>query len=41
LFILSITENYMTAPTVMLCLSLATSLVIGLSGEEKAENYKL
>jgi len=41
LFILSITENYMTAPTVMLCLSLATSLVIGLSGEEKAKGYRL
>ncbi len=41
LFVLSITENYMTAPTVMLCLSFATSLIIGLSGEEKAENYKL
>ncbi|OFW64527.1 MAG: hypothetical protein A2Z35_04985 [Actinobacteria bacterium RBG_19FT_COMBO_36_27] len=41
LFILSITENYMTAPTVMLCLSFATSLAVGLSGEEKAESYKL
>ncbi|HEY4662898.1 MAG TPA: O-antigen ligase family protein [Candidatus Humimicrobiaceae bacterium] len=41
LFILSVTENYMTAPTVMLCLSFATSLIIGLSGQEKAKNYKL
>lgn len=41
LFFLSLTENYMTAPTVMLCLSFATSLIIGLSGEETAKNYKL
>jgi O-antigen ligase len=41
LFFLSITENYMTAPTVMLCLSLAASLAVGLSGEEKEKNYKL
>jgi len=34
LFMLSVTENYMTAPTVMLCLSMATSLAIGLSGIE-------
>jgi len=41
LFFLSITENYMTAPTVMLCLSFTTSLAVGLSGEEKEKNYKL
>jgi len=37
LFILSVTENYMTAPTLMLCLSLATSLAVGLSGKEEAK----
>lgn len=41
LFILSITENYMTAPTVMTCLSFTLSLGIGLTGTEKAESYKL
>ncbi len=35
LFMLSVTENYMTAPTVMICLSLATSLAIGLSGRKE------
>jgi O-antigen ligase len=41
LFILSVTENYMTAPTVMLCLSLAASLAIGLSGKEREGNHRL
>lgn len=35
LFALSITENYMTAPTVMTCVSLITSLAIGLYWSEK------
>ncbi len=35
LFFLSISENYMTAPTVMLCLATITSLAIGLSGTER------
>ncbi|MEA2015452.1 MAG: O-antigen ligase family protein [Actinomycetota bacterium] len=35
LFMLSVTENYMTAPTVMVCLSLATSLAIGMSGRKE------
>ncbi len=39
LFFLSITENYMTAPTVMVCLSFATSLAVGLSGMEKTKEY--
>lgn len=41
LFILSITENYMTAPTVMLCFSLATSLAVGLSGMEEVKGYEI
>jgi len=40
LFVLALTENYMTAPTVMLCLSFATSLAIGLSGKERSEVLK-
>jgi O-antigen ligase len=36
LFFLSVSENYMTAPTVMLCLTTATSLAIGLSGVERS-----
>jgi len=41
LFILSVTENYMTAPTVMTCLSMATTLAVGLSGRKKAEKSEL
>jgi len=41
LFMLSVTENYMTAPTVMVCLSLATSLAIGLSGIEEEDGRGL
>ncbi len=36
LFFLSITETFMTAPTVMLCLATATSLAIGLWGSERS-----
>lgn len=35
LFALSITENYMTAPTVMTCISVITSLAVGLYWSEK------
>jgi O-antigen ligase len=35
LFVLSLTENYMSAPGVMMCISTITSLAIGLSWEEK------
>lgn len=41
LFVLSVTENYMTAPTVMTCLSMATSLALGLSGRKEAETSEL
>jgi len=41
LFMLSVTENYMTAPTVMTCLSMATALAVGLSGREEAEKNEL
>jgi len=37
LFALALTEDYMTAPTVMLCLSMVTSLAIGLTGMERSE----
>lgn len=40
LFALALTENYMTAPTVMLCLALTTSLAIGLSGKDRSEASK-
>jgi O-antigen ligase len=40
LFALSVTENYMTAPTVMICLSMATSLAIGLSGVKDIEKSR-
>ena len=35
LFVLSLTENYMSAPGVMMCVSTVTSLAIGLSWEDK------
>jgi O-antigen ligase len=35
LFVLSLTENYMSAPGVMMCISTVTSLAIGLTWEEK------
>lgn len=41
LFMLSITENYMTAPTVMTCFSMAVSLAIGLSGAGEVKNSGL
>lgn len=37
LFVLSLTENYMSAPGVMMCVSTVTSLAIGLSWEEKRD----
>jgi O-antigen ligase len=39
LFALAVTENYMTAPTVMLCLSVVVSLAIGLSGRERSKGF--
>ncbi len=41
LFILSLTENYMSAPGVMMCISTVTSLAIGLNWEEKRINKLL
>ena len=35
LFVLSLTENYMSSPTVMMCISLTTSLAVGLFWEER------
>ena len=35
LFVLSLTEDYMSAPGVMMCISTVTSLAIGLSWEDK------
>jgi len=40
LFVLALTENYMTAPTVMICLATAASLAIGLSGKERQEDHR-
>lgn len=37
LFILSFTENYLTAPTVMFCMSAVAALAIGLTWQEKSE----
>jgi len=38
LFALSFTENYMSATTIMICVSMLTSLSIGLNWQEKKEN---
>jgi O-antigen ligase len=40
LFVLSVTENYMTAPTVMTCLSMAASLALGLCHYKNRVNKK-
>lgn len=40
LFILSLTENYFSAPTVMICVSMVTSLSIGLYWQENKGNNK-
>ncbi|HHT79051.1 MAG TPA: O-antigen ligase family protein [Actinobacteria bacterium] len=39
LFLLSFTENYMTAPTVMFCISVVVALSIGLCWQERKENH--
>lgn len=41
LFVLSLTENYMSAPGVMMCISTVTSLAVGLSWEEKRSRTQL
>lgn len=41
LFFLSFTENYMTAPTVMFCISVVTSLSFGLIWQEQLEANSL
>lgn len=41
LFFLSFTENYMTAPTVMFCISVVTSLSLGLIWQEQLEANSL
>ncbi|MGZ5485986.1 MAG: O-antigen ligase family protein, partial [Nitrososphaeraceae archaeon] len=38
LFAMSFTENYLSATTIMICISMVTSLSIGLSWKEKKEN---
>jgi len=39
LFILSLTENYLSATTVMICISMVVSLSIGVTWQDS--NYKI
>ena len=40
LFVLSVTENYMSATTVMACISIVNSLAIGLAWQERRVSAK-
>ncbi|MBM3703051.1 MAG: O-antigen ligase family protein, partial [Actinobacteria bacterium] len=41
LFILSVTENYMSATTVMACISIVNSLAIGLAWQENSSSLRI